>query len=197
MRTSLRATAALAVALLLFLASAPVSAHEERTVAGYDFVVGLIDEPVFVGQKSGLEFSVSRAGAPVEGLETTLTAEVRYGGAQKGLPLDARFGQPGWYESVFVPTAAGPYSFHIAGAIEGNAVDETFTSSPDGFSEVQEAQSAQFPVQFPAQAELVDEAAKGAKAADQLTIALVLGAAGLVAGLAALGVALAGRRRLS
>ena len=60
---------------------------------------------------------------------------------------------------------------------------------------VQEAQANQFPVQFPTQAEVADQAVRGARAADQVTIALALGGAGLVAGVAALGVALAGRRR--
>ena len=54
-------------------------------------------------------------------------------------------------------------------------MDESFTSSPTGFSEVQEVAAGQFPVQFPSQAELVDLAKKGSDAAGQVTIALALG----------------------
>ena len=96
---------------------------------------------------------------------------------------------------MFIPTAAGKYTFHLTGTIEGTAIDESFTSSPDGFNEVQEAASGQFPVTLPTAAELSAEAKKGADAASQVTIALALGGAGLVVGLLALGVALAGRRR--
>jgi hypothetical protein len=177
------------------LFAGPALAHEEREVAGYDVEVGMINEPVFVGQKSGLEFFVMKGETPVEGLETTLKAEVIYGDAKRDLPITARFDSKGAYESVFIPTAAGKYTFHIFGTIEGNQVDESFTSSPDGFDEVQEAVAGQFPVTLPTAAELSADAKKGADAASQVTIALVLGGAGLLVGLLAVGIALAGRRR--
>jgi hypothetical protein len=196
-RVPIRLTAALAVTLALALSSGPVSGHEARNVAGYDLEVGFIDEPVYSGQKSGLELHVEKAGTPVDGLDRTLKAQVVYGTATRDLPISPRFDAPGWYQSYFVPTAAGPYTFHISGTIEGAAVDETFTSSPTGFNEVLETRANEFPVQFPTQAELVDQAAQGAKAAGQVTTAMALGAAGLLAGIVALGVALAGRRRHS
>ena len=181
--------------LLIGSVVVPVLAHEERDVGDYSSEVGLIDEPVYVGQSSGLEFHVTKADQPVSGLDATLKAEVIYGEAKRDLPLIEREEDPGWYQSVFIPTVAGKYTFHIFGTIEGNAVDESFTSSPDGFNEVQEAASGQFPVTLPTAAELSAEAKKGADAASQVTIALILGGAGLVVGLLALGVALASRRR--
>jgi hypothetical protein len=183
-----------AVLCLAFVAPA-VLAHEQRNVGDYTFTVGLIDEPVYVGQKSGLEFEVRKGDQPVEGLEKTLTAQAIYGSDQIDLPLTARFGQPGWYESVFFPTAAGPYTFHISGTVESTQVDERFTSSQTGFSEVKDAASGQFPVQLPSTVDLAAEARKGSDAAGQLPIAIGLGVAGTLLGLAALGVALAGRRR--
>ena len=105
-----------------------------------------------------------------------------------------RFGEPGWYQSVFFPTAAGPYTFRIFGEIEGEPFDESFTSGPDTFSEVQDVTGGQFPVQFPATGDVVRDAQAGANAATTSTIALVLGGAGLVAGLVALGITLARRR---
>ena len=195
-RTVLRRLGSAGLAgLLLAALAAPALAHEERDVGDYSFEVGLINEPVYVGQSSGLEFHVTKANQPISGLDGTLKAEVIYGQAKRDLPLVEREADPGWYQSVFIPTAAGKYTFHIYGTVEGNAVDESFTSSPDGFNEVQEAVSGQFPVTLPTAAELSSEAKKGADAASQVPIALALGAAGLIVGLLGLGVALAARRR--
>jgi hypothetical protein len=190
-----RLVAVAAAAMFALLASGVASAHEEREVAGYAVVVGFIDEPVYVGQKSGLEFFVNKGETPVEGLEQTLKAEVIKDDAKRDLPLEARYGEKGAYESYFFPTAAGPYTFHISGTIEGTAIDESFTSSPEGFDEVSELSAGQFPVQFPAEADLVAYAEAGKDASSQMTTALVLGAAGLVAGLIGIGLALAARRR--
>ena len=184
-------------ALLLLLVAAPAAlAHEQRDVGGYQFVVGFIAEPVFVGQRSGLEFSVSQNDAPVEGLSDVLTAEVINGDQRRNLPLSPRFGEEGWYQSYFFPTVAGKYTFHITGTLpDGTAIDETFTSSPEGFNEVQDAASGQFPERFPSTPELAAEARRGADAAGQLPIAIGLGAIALLLALAALGVSLAGRSR--
>jgi hypothetical protein len=190
-----RAGGAVVLGALLTLALAGVAlAHEVREVGDYTFVVGFADEPVFTGQKSGLEFGVTSGERPVEGLEETLQAEVIYEDQTRELPLTARFDQPGWYESVFFPTAAGPYTFHIFGEIEGTPIDESFTSGEDTFSEVTDAQSGQWPVVFPPTGDIVSDAEAGAAAAGTSTLALILGAAGLVIGLVALGLTIARRR---
>jgi len=190
-----RLLAVAAAALFTLLATGVVVAHEERDVSGYTFEVGFIDEPVFVGQKSGLEFFVHKGDTAVQGLESTLKAEVIFQGQKRDLPITARAGDPGAYQSEFIPTAAGPYTFHLFGAVEGNTIDESFTSSPTGFDEVQALSSGQFPIQFPAQADIVADAQAGRTAASQVTIALALGTAGLLAGLIGIGLALAARRR--
>lgn len=192
-----RTMSVMGAAMAILLLAAPVAAHEQRTVGDYDFVVGLIGEPVFTGQKSGLEFSVSSGDTPVEGLETTLQAEVIYQGQTRALTVSPRFGQPGWYQSVFFPTAAGPYTFHIFGTVEGTPIDESFTSSPDGFSEVEDQAGGQFPVQIAAPVDVARDAEAGAAAAGTATLGLVLGGAGLLVGIVALGISLAGRRRAS
>ena len=185
-----------AIPLLLLLATAaPALAHEEREVAGCEVEVGFMNEPVFAGGRSGLEIFVNKDDKPVEGLEQTLKAEVIVGEAKRDLPLNARWGEAGAYESVFIPTVAGPYTFHLTGTIDGTPVDESFTSSPEGFNEVQEATAAQFPVQLPTAAELQAEAQKGQDAASLVVPALVIGVAGLVVGLVAIGLALANRRK--
>ena len=190
-----RLLAVVAATALALLATNVVSAHEERDVDGYAFEVGFINEPVFVGDKSGLEFFVNKDDKPVEGLEKTLKAQVIYQGQTRDLPVTAREDDPGAYESVFIPTAAGPYTFHIFGNVESQAIDESFTSSPTGFDEVEAVSGGQFPVQFPAEADLVAQAQAGQQASSQVTIAIALGAAGLVVGLVAIGLALAARRR--
>ena len=53
--------AAVLAAALLAITAGGAFAHEERDVGDYSFEVGFIDEPVFTGQKSGLELIVSRA----------------------------------------------------------------------------------------------------------------------------------------
>ena len=173
----------------------PAAAHETREVGEYTIVLGFIDEPVYVGNRSGLEFFVTVGEEPVEGLEETLEAAVQYDDEIRDLPISGRFGEPGAYQSYFIPTAAGPYTFRIFGTIDGNEIDESFTSSEEGFNEVQEVSSGQFPVRFPTQAELAAQAQQGATAAGQATIALVVGGAGLLVGLAALGMTLARSRR--
>jgi hypothetical protein len=171
-----------------------VLAHETREVGEYTFVVGFLEEPVYSGQKSGLDLRVLRGDEPVEGLEGSLQADVTFEGETRDLPISPVFGEPGAYRSVFFPTAAGPYTFHITGEIDGTSVDESFTSGPDTFSEVQDVTGGQFPVQFPAMGDVVRDAEAGANAATTATIALVVGGAGLVAGLVALGLTLARRR---
>jgi hypothetical protein len=189
------ALAALVAAAAGLATAGTALGHEVRQVGDFEFVVGFMDEPVFVGQKSGLELQVTRGDEPVEGLEETLQAEVALGDQRRDLPLSPRFGEPGWYQSFFFPTAPGAYTFHISGTIDGTDVDESFTAGPDTFGEVEAATSGQFPVQFPATADLVADAERGADAAALLPVALALGGAGLLAGLVAIGLVLGMRRR--
>jgi hypothetical protein len=185
--------AAVLAAAVLALTAGAAFAHEEREVGDYSFEVGFIDEPVFTGQKSGLEFFVSQGDEPVEGLEETLEAEVTFGSQTRDLEISPRFGAAGAYESVFFPTAAGPYTFRIHGEVEGSTIDESFTSSAEGFGEVEELAGGQFPVQFPETADVVRDAEAGANAATQATIALVLAVVALLAALVALGLTVARR----
>jgi hypothetical protein len=186
--------AVLGALLTTVVTTGAVLAHEVRQVGELTLVVGFLDEPVYSGQKSGLDLRVSRGDEPVEGLEESLQATVTFGDTTRDLALSPAFGEPGAYRSVFFPTAAGPYTFRIFGDIAGEPIDESFTSGPDTFSEVQDVVGGQFPVVFPAMGDLARDAEAGANAATMATVALVLGAAGLLAGLVALGITLARRR---
>jgi hypothetical protein len=166
--TSLAAIGGLAVGALLLVSPLSALAHESREVADgkYQMVVGFMNEPVYAGDKSGLEFWVydlsgaaatpaaessdgdddEAAGPPVEGLDETLKAEVIYEDQTLELPLSAKWNDPGGYYSVFFPTsAAGDYSFRIYGTINGTDIDETFTSGPETFGPVEDPAPLQFP----------------------------------------------------
>jgi hypothetical protein len=163
----LAAACGLVLATVLLLTAPLIArAHEVRQLADgkYQIIVGFIDEPVFAGDKSGLEFFVSdlsapatpvagagsdedeeSEGAPVDGLEETLKAEVIFGDQTMELPLNARFGTPGAYESVFFPMKPGDYTFRIYGKLGDTDIDESFTSSPEGFGAVEDPAPLQFP----------------------------------------------------
>ena len=185
--------AVLGVVLTMVASIGSTLAHEVREVGELTLVVGFLDEPVYSGQKSGLDLRVSRGDEPVEGLEETLQAEVSFDGQVRDLPISPAFGEAGAYRSVFFPTAAGPYTFHLFGTVDGEEIDESFTSGPDTFSEVQDVTGGQFPVVLPAAGDTARDAEAGAAAAGTATLALVIGGAGLVAGLVALGLSVARR----
>lgn len=186
--------AVLGAVLTMLVSVGTTIAHEDREIGDITMVVGFLDEPVYVGQKTGLDLRVTHADEPVEGLEETLQAEVIFEGETRDLEISPAFGEPGAYRSVFFPTAAGPYTFRVFGEVDGEAVDESFTSSEEGFSEVQDVTGGQFPVVLPAAGDTARDAETGAAAGGTATLALVIGGAGLVAGLVALGLTLARRR---
>ena len=90
-RIALRAV--LGAFIVTLLATTAVLGHEEREVGEYTLVVGFLDEPVYSGEKSGLDLRVSRGEEPVEGVEETLAAEVTFGGSTRELALSPAFGR--------------------------------------------------------------------------------------------------------
>lgn len=198
-----------AAAMVAVVSGGSASAHEVRLVGDgqYEIVVGFLEEPAFVGEKNGLDLTVSKvapasatpvaaaspvadgddegaASTPVEGLETTLQAEVIYGDQRLSLPLSTVWMSPGKYASYFFPMAEGDYSFHITGTIEGVAIDETLTSSPEGFGAVEPR------IEFPASTASVSSATS-ADTAGRSVVPGLLGLAGLAVG----GVVYTTRRR--
>ena len=163
--TSLLGLSGVLLSGALFLAApAGVLAHESREVLDgqYHMVVGFMNEPVFAGDKSGLEFWVTEnsdkatpgasdqeaEGSPVDGLEETLKAEVIYEDQTMELQLTGMWDDPSGYYSVFFPTESeGDYSFRIYGTINGTDIDETFTSGPETFGPIQDPEPLRFPQQ--------------------------------------------------
>lgn len=220
MRTRITAAAAALplAGLLLRLLASPAAAHEDRQVAGYDFVVGFGNEPAYAGVPNSVQLILSRGGKPVTDLKDTLKVAVSTGDAQaKEMAMRPNFavggyGEPGDYRADFIPTTAGSYTFQFTGTIKGTKVDQRFTPSPTGFDEVTDPAEVQYPVADPSGTQVAGRldretvrlntalAAKRDTARDQpasartlAVIALVVGAAGLLAAVAVGAMAL--RRR--
>jgi len=150
-------------AALALLLPVMASAHEHRDLDNGHFsvIVGWSTEPAYTGFLNGLDLRVyddtqpatpsaeggddAPSGAPVEGLEGTLKAQIIYGDQTADLTLEPRWNTPGAYDAWIVPVAAGDYSFRIYGTIGDTPVDETFTSGPDTFGTVVDQATIQFP----------------------------------------------------
>lgn len=187
------ATAVIATSFIAFAGTA--AAHERRAVGPYEFEVGWLNEPAFAGLMNGLDLSVTdtRTHKGVEGLEKTLTVELRTGGlAPLALTLTARFGTPGAYDGTFMPTVAGTYTFHITGKIDTLSLDEKFESGPGRFDDVASATAVQYPVKVPAGDELSNRLDALQSGINQ---ARLLSAAAVLIGIVALGTAVAMSRR--
>lgn len=189
-------------------------AHEHRAVGNYEFVVGWLNEPALAYEPNGLSLRITlfpngvpeeeseeaeAEGQPVEGLEETLQAEiVAGGGAQtRELTLEPAFNDPGHYESVIIPTVPGDYTFHIFGEIEGQQIDEEFTSGPETFSVIEDVGELQFPAQLPSNADLSAQIADldtGGGDSDTATILAIIGIIVGAVGIGVGGYALAARR---
>src|SRR5258708_33659082 len=144
---------AFVVASLLFF-SGHAYAHERRTVGPYQFVVGWLNEPAYVGQLNSLDLRVSdtrqNPAAAVGGLEKTLTADVSAGGlAAFPLTVSARFGTAGAYNGYVMPTVVGTYMFHIVGKIDTMTIDEKVTSGPNTFGDIENTAALQYPATGP------------------------------------------------
>jgi hypothetical protein len=143
-------TTAIALAILVsFVSVTPHAfAHQRQlyTIGGQDYliVIGSLNEPIFVDDKSGVDLRVLRAdpnnpmnssaegAAPVEGLEETLQVELGAGNVTRVLQLEPAFGEPGAYEAPFYPTVATTLTYRLFGTINNTPVDLTFTCTPTG-----------------------------------------------------------------
>jgi hypothetical protein len=214
MRTRLLAAmvATTLAVLLVPLLAGPAAAHQEKTVGKYHLAVGFGDEPAYAGEKNSVQLLLADAkDKPVTDLTDTLKVEVKTGSAE---PLQltvepffevGEFGTPGDYRAFFIPTAPGSYSFHFTGTIKGQRIDQTFTSGPKTFSDVEDPAQVQYPAKQPTTGQLAtrvdretgrlnaalaaerDQAKDDAASARTLAVVgLVVGALGLLVAIAAL-----------
>jgi hypothetical protein len=145
----------------LVLPAPAALAHEGRSQGDLEMVVGFGTEPAYAGQPNSVELILVHDGEPVVDLGDTLDVEVSFGDETQGFPLEPNFavgvfGEPGDYRAWFIPTRAGQYTFHFTGTIDGEDVDQTFTSGPRTFSDVEDPKQIQFPVQDPTNGELAE-----------------------------------------
>ena len=202
----------LMAALLVIAFPGTGLAHEERDVGSLTMAVGFGDEPAYAGEPNSVQLILSNHGKPVTDLGDALEVEVTFGNESKKLSLEpdfeiGEFGTPGDYRAWFVPTQPGTYTFDFTGNVDGQKVDETFTSGK-GFVDVTPISDAEFPAtQAPTTEELaqrldrevprlehaIGQVRTSANTTDPLVIvALVVGALGIVVGAAGL---LAARRK--
>lgn len=213
-----RLAAGLAAALVVMFARS-ASAHEPRRVGSIQMTVGWGAEPVYAGVKNTIQLILKDAkGAPIDDLgpPPTLQVTVTVGSLTSDpLPLLASFdpdtgqGTHGEFDAAIIPTAAGTYTFRFTGTVEGQKVDERFTSSDKTFDDVKEPSAVEFPAKPPGAAALatnverlnprVDNASATARAARQaassaknaartatilaigaLVVALAAGSAGII-----------------
>jgi hypothetical protein len=169
------------------------SAHGQTTVGDYTLEIGFHVEPPYLGQPNGLDLFVTntKTGEKVNGLESTLKAEIIHGSSRRTLNVTAQDEVDGAYTADIVPTATGDYTWRIFGQILDTPVDVSMTSSPTTFSSVDTMAAAEFPVVYPSASELQTQAASIAQMAQ---VALTVGIAGVVLGAAGLIVALTRRR---
>ena len=161
--------------------------HERRAVGPYTFVVGWINEPAYANAANGLSLGVTETSSstPVQGLATTLEAEVIVGGGAKKLALDLATDEasPGHYEGSFIPTKTGDYIFHIFGTAGSTKVDERFESGPNTFDGVVSTDPLQFPDKVPATSDL---AARLDSIQTQVIAGIVIGGVALLLSLGGL-----------
>ena len=202
------ALAAAVVGVVVLSLAAPASAHEFRAVGKYGFLVGFSVEPAFAGYPNGVSLTVTDAKTEegVADIGNDLGLEVSFGDQTQELELEPKFevgvfGTVGEYGADFIPTRPGKYTFHFTGSIKGQQIDESFTSSPEGFAEVGDTVAAEFPVKDPTTGQLAEktdrevarveaaatDAGDSADSAKTLTfVALGVGALSLIVALAAL-----------
>ena len=198
----------------------PAFAHEQRQVGAYQLTAGWQHEPTYVGVENAVQLFIKDAkGAPIDDLGSPPSLQVAVStGARTSDPLelvasfdpDTGFGTHGEFDAALIPTAPGTYTFHFTGSINGQKVDEKFSSSDKTFDDVKAPTAIEFPNQDPSTGDLatnvgrlnprVDNAVATAKSAHDradsaATLALVALIAGVVLGGAGLVTAVTARRR--
>ena len=173
------------------------AAHERRMVGPYQFVVGWLNEPAYVGLMNSLDLRVTDTrvtpAKAVEGLEKTLTVDLQSGGlAPLPLTVTARFGTPGAYNGYAMPTTTGTYIFTIKGKIDTLDVNEKFESGPGRFGDIESTTALQYPNKVPAADDLTKRLGDLQSGIDQTRL---LSAVAVVIGIVALGASFAMSRR--
>lgn len=167
----------------------PAAAHEHRVVGSVQMTVGWVDEPAYAGLKNAVQLFLAAASKkPVSGADDTLKVEVIFGNQRTAaLPLMESGTRPGEYEAALMPTRPGTYTFHFIGSVNGQAIDQSFTSSETTFDPVTDVSVLEFPAKDPSIAEVASLVNRVASRADTANAAAaqarMFGVAGIVVGI--------------
>jgi hypothetical protein len=215
--------AAVAAAFTMLALPGTAWAHGHAGQGDLEMTIGFAEEPAYAGFPNGVQLFLVHDGKDVTDLGDTLQVTVAFGDqTSEPMTLEPWFevgewGTPGEYRAIFTPSQPGVYTFHFTGTIDGEEIDETMSSGPKTFAEVEDIAATEFPAtDVPSTQELADridqesgrtqEAADAATqaaaaandAADSASSAKTLGLIGLLVGAAGLivaVVALATRKR--
>ena len=185
--------AALVAVVLMVGAPSVALAHEQRDVSGYQWVVGWIGEPALEGEKNGVDLRITQAGKPVEGVEKTLQVEILHkaSGTKKTFALRTIFRDPGHYTADIIPTAPGQYEMRFFGKVGTAEVNETFSSGPGRYGDIEPTTELAFPVAAPQVREVAGSARQALDTAqsaeDAASMARMIGIVGVIIGVLGLG----------
>jgi hypothetical protein len=112
----------------------------------YEFVVGSLNEPIAVDDKSGVDFRVREVAeetavgeddhdAPtgaVAGLDQMFKVEIAAGTQKKVFDLSPVHGAVGSYKTTFYPTLQTTLSYRFFGTLNSVPINITFTCNPAG-----------------------------------------------------------------
>ena len=141
---SLSVIVALATMIVL-ISGQSAFAHQRQllTIGGkpHLLVVGSVNEPVYVGDKSGVDFFAytpdpkdplndgANGTKPISGLEKTVKVEVSAGPKNKTLDFDPG-DKAGHYTATFFPSAQTTYTYTLTGTINNTPIRVSYTCVP-------------------------------------------------------------------
>lgn len=121
---------------LLLLFPISVFAHETREYeingVPYEIVVGSLNEPVIVDDKTGVSVELVRAGKFLVGAQDALKVEMISGDKSRTVDLSPVYGTEGQYKSNFIATVPTTLTYRVFGTLENTEVNLSFTCNPAG-----------------------------------------------------------------
>ena len=144
--------------LILSIGSQFAFAHEKQLLSinekPYLFVVGSIDEPVYINDKSGVELFAyipdpndplsekSNGTKPISELEKTLKVEVSAGPKNKTLDFEPDEENSAHYTATFFPSAETTYTYTLTGTIDNTPIHISYSCIPGGGAEDDDTSAA-------------------------------------------------------
>jgi len=138
--------ASILLILVFLIVPAFASAHERRLIKIndkiYTFVVGSLNEPTYVDDKTGVDLRINLADpvdpknfssermTPIVGLEKDLKVELIAGSYKKIQDFSPVYKDAGSYKSIFFPSDATTYTYRVFGKIDNTEINIPFTCVP-------------------------------------------------------------------